>query len=176
MAIGEVLAGLGVTRFRIEERHEMGHRFVAMATRPNCAECGGAVSYLVNYEEASGHDRLACWACDGMFELAALVETPVVHLRDRNAPGELICCDPLLGPFGMGRKSRNRVVFRFSGPSSYHLEIRMHEGTVAVRDLQSTNGTYVNGHKVGVEWTALRHGDRLMVGDSFMRVELLDRA
>jgi ABC transport system ATP-binding/permease protein len=41
------------------------------------------------------------------------------------------------------------------------------DGSLEVRDLESTNGTFVNGHRI--ETTRLKSGDRLGVG----RVELI---
>ena len=41
-----------------------------------------------------------------------------------------------------------------------------------IRDLSSTNGTFVNGHPV-ID-AALRDGDKLQIGDQLLRFEMLD--
>ena len=51
----------------------------------------------------------------------------------------------------VGRAPDNHVVVdgdRASTVSLYHLEIRNHEGNLEVRDLGSTNGTWINGERI----------------------------
>src|SRR5689334_919987 len=46
------------------------------------------------------------------------------------------------------------------------------EATFRIRDLNSTNGTLVNGRAVAE--ATLRHGDKILIGDQLFRFELLD--
>lgn len=63
----------------------------------------------------------------------------------------------------IGRSSSSDIVIREDGVSRKHAKIvRDEDGTAKVIDLESTNGTYVNGLRVEVE--ALREGDQLRVG------------
>lgn len=48
----------------------------------------------------------------------------------------------------VGRKDVCDIVLRFPNVSSAHCQLVLHEGYWHVRDLQSTNGTLVNGAKV----------------------------
>jgi hypothetical protein len=59
------------------------------------------------------------------------------------------------------------------GVSRRHAIIRTHEKNLIVRDLSSTNGTFINGYRlpVGADYP-LRTGDLLEVGKLALRVEL----
>ncbi len=63
----------------------------------------------------------------------------------------------------LGRKPDNDIVFEEKVVSSYHAEIRQHRDSFFLFDLDSTNGTFVNGEKVGK--TRLRDGDRVEIGE-----------
>jgi pSer/pThr/pTyr-binding forkhead associated (FHA) protein len=74
----------------------------------------------------------------------------------------------------IGRDESCTVVVDDPGASRRHAEIRItHDGPhlqVILRDLSSTNGTYLNGEQVGSE--ELRAGDRITVGRTHLTVEL----
>ncbi len=59
------------------------------------------------------------------------------------------------------------------GVSRRHAVIRTHEKNLIVRDLSSTNGTFINGYRlpVGADYP-LRTGDLLEIGKLALRVEL----
>ncbi|MGN7250973.1 FhaA domain-containing protein [Arthrobacter sp. SAFR-014] len=48
----------------------------------------------------------------------------------------------------LGRSSEADILVDDTGVSRRHLEIQTHDGTTTAVDLGSTNGSYVNGHKV----------------------------
>ncbi len=64
----------------------------------------------------------------------------------------------------LGRDAAAFVVLAGAGVSRRHAELRSAGGRVWVRDLDSLNGTLVNGVPVGER--ELRSGDRVQVGDS----------
>ena len=68
----------------------------------------------------------------------------------------------------LGRDASADIVVEDPGVSRRHVEVRLtHDGPrqqVLVRDLGSTNGTYVNGDQVGSE--TLSDGDRITIGSS----------
>src|SRR5690606_9939688 len=68
----------------------------------------------------------------------------------------------------LGRDQTADVVLGDPGVSRRHAEVRItHDGPhlqVVLRDLGSTNGTYLNGDQVGSE--ELRDGDRMTMGRS----------
>lgn len=82
---------------------------------------------------------------------------------------------PLTGAVStIGRDESCTVVVDDPGASRRHAEIRItHDGPhlqVILRDLGSTNGTYLNGEQVGSE--ELRRGDRITLGRTHLTVEL----
>ncbi|MEX1365393.1 MAG: FHA domain-containing protein, partial [Nannocystaceae bacterium] len=77
--------------------------------------------------------------------------------------------------FAVGREDDNDLVLDRVNISKYHLRFRRHQGRVEVLDLGSTNGTYVNGRKVG-EPRAVRRSDRIYVGDYILMLEGDDEA
>lgn len=73
-------------------------------------------------------------------------------------------------PLVIGRSPDVEVVINDSNVSRRHAELwRTNEG-VAIRDLQSTNGTFVNGHRVTA--VSLSPRDDVAVGELHFRVEL----
>jgi hypothetical protein len=73
-------------------------------------------------------------------------------------------------PLAIGRDPQNDLVLDDRRVSRRHAEIRLRLGRYTLYDLQSTNGTYVNGRRVAE--MVLSDGDRLSIGG----VELLFRA
>ena len=73
-------------------------------------------------------------------------------------------------PWSSGAAPTCDVVINDSNVSRRHAEVwRTSEG-VAVRDLQSTNGTFVNGHRITA--VSLSPRDDITVGTLHMRIEL----
>jgi pSer/pThr/pTyr-binding forkhead associated (FHA) protein len=62
----------------------------------------------------------------------------------------------------VGRLSDNTIVIDNSAVSSRHIRIAREGPQFVVEDLESTNGTFVNGDKITKR--ALRHGDTILVG------------
>lgn len=69
-----------------------------------------------------------------------------------------------------GRESTNRVCLADLSVSRRHFVLERSEGGLSLRDLDSFNGTFVNG--VPVKERRLEHGDKIMVGDSLFLVVL----
>jgi pSer/pThr/pTyr-binding forkhead associated (FHA) protein len=73
-------------------------------------------------------------------------------------------------PLTIGRSPDVEVVVNDANVSRQHAEVwRTSEG-VAIRDLQSTNGTYVNGHRISA--VSLSPRDDVTVGGFHFRIEL----
>jgi pSer/pThr/pTyr-binding forkhead associated (FHA) protein len=62
----------------------------------------------------------------------------------------------------IGRLADNTIVIDNSAVSSHHVRIAREGPQFVVEDLESTNGTFVNGDKIAKR--ALRHGDTILVG------------
>jgi pSer/pThr/pTyr-binding forkhead associated (FHA) protein len=67
----------------------------------------------------------------------------------------------------IGRDATNDLQIDRPRVSRHHAELRTEGGTTWVIDLASSNGTFVNGHKI--QHRALRHGDVIRVGDIELR-------
>jgi len=77
-------------------------------------------------------------------------------------------------PIIVGRGSEARVTVNDRWASRQHCEIRQVEGTIVVRDLGSSHGTYVNGENI--DQRTLQSGDRLGVGLTSFITTLDDHA
>mgnify|MGYP001039926115 CR=1 FL=1 len=71
----------------------------------------------------------------------------------------------------IGRHEDNIVVLPDPNVSRHHAEISHQGGRWAIRDLDSANGTYVNGESIRDPYV-LRHGDVIRVGQSQFQVEI----
>jgi len=69
----------------------------------------------------------------------------------------------------IGRAVDNDVVLLDPKVSRHHGELRVQRGTLVYRDLGSTNGSHVNGNRVGE--IAVGLGDRIEVGETAIIVE-----
>ncbi len=85
-------------------------------------------------------------------------------------PRIVACSGPLKGQtfrlaegrVSVGRETGNRLAIRDVTISRQHCVIEMQDGTVELTDLESHNGTFVNG--IPVSKRALVHGDLVRVG------------
>ncbi|BHH86035.1 FHA domain-containing protein [Desulforhopalus sp. 52FAK] len=76
----------------------------------------------------------------------------------------------------IGRKSSNDIVIDNLAVSGTHAKIESVSTTFVIRDLESTNGTFVNKKKVSMH--NLRHGDVLLIGKHdliFDRSDLMNK-
>jgi len=71
-------------------------------------------------------------------------------------------------PLIIGRSPQSEVPIDQESISRSHCQIRFHDGEFRVRDLDSTNGTYVNDDLIAEEGR-LRHGDQLKVGRTILK-------
>jgi hypothetical protein len=108
--------------------------------------------------------------------LAHLVETAV--LRVRTLAGLAVPEEPRLLALDwsgaqhellLGRHPACDVVLSEGSVSRRHARLRFHDGGWTLRDLDSTNGTKVNGLRVGR--CALRPGDRVALGGERLVVD-----
>jgi hypothetical protein len=90
----------------------------------------------------------------------------VVIVKSKTQAGQRL---DVQGPVVLGRSPQADVLLDDPYASEFHLRlIRRPEGIV-VHDLGSTNGTYVNGRRVGTPLTLTR-GDTIQVGNTIMEV------
>jgi len=74
----------------------------------------------------------------------------------------------------IGRADGNTFQLVESSVSGRHCEVRLHDGELAVRDLLSTNGTFVGGQKISE--AVVKPGQTLRLGDVELRFEASVRA
>lgn len=73
--------------------------------------------------------------------------------------------------FWVGADLRNNLIIGEDPTlSGVHARIRYHEGAIRVHNLSQTNGTYLNGDKLGQEAYLLAAGDHLQMGASHFLV------
>lgn len=75
----------------------------------------------------------------------------------------------VLGPVVVGRSPSSDVVVDEPYVSATHARFTLQGPALVLEDLDSTNGTLVNGHPINQPVT-LRDGDEVQVGDAIMRV------
>jgi diguanylate cyclase (GGDEF)-like protein len=73
----------------------------------------------------------------------------------------------------LGRGSNCEIRLTGRGISRTHAKLVKAGGDVMIADLQSTNGTWVNGKQNA--WTKLEHGDRINIGDTVLKVLSTDQ-
>jgi len=91
----------------------------------------------------------------------------VIQGRDRGTRYPLPATE---GAVGIGRESGNAVQIHDSEVSRRHAEIRFNDGKHVIVDLQSSNGTFVNGRRV--ERAELAHADRVLLGRTVLAYSL----
>src|SRR5579863_9198594 len=72
-----------------------------------------------------------------------------------------------LAPFvTIGREEGNQLRLNDERVSRFHVKVQDDKGDIVLTDLESTNGTRVNGHTVDIR--RLRPGDRIALGRSVL--------
>jgi signal transduction histidine kinase/pSer/pThr/pTyr-binding forkhead associated (FHA) protein len=68
--------------------------------------------------------------------------------------------------FQIGRDSSNTIQLHDSEVSRHHAEVRFHEGEYLISDLNSSNGTFINGKRI--DQHKLESGDQVQAGSTLM--------
>ena len=92
----------------------------------------------------------------------------LVTLRIIDGPERGAVYDQLATPISLGREEGNVVRLNDERVSRFHLKIHENEGTVIATDLDSTNGTCINGELVHI-WE-IKPGDMITIGRSILLV------
>lgn len=101
--------------------------------------------------------------------MSAVKQIKLVTLHgSADVPSELPLEEPIIS---FGRSTNNILAINDSKVSRYHGEIALEDGVYVIRDLGSTNGVQVNGKRV--EFSPLKAGDTLQIGDTKFRVDPL---
>ncbi|MGL4513789.1 MAG: FHA domain-containing protein [Lacipirellulaceae bacterium] len=92
----------------------------------------------------------------------ALITLEVLEGADRG-----VVYDDLETPITIGREEGNAVQLNDERISRFHIKIQEDQGKIVLTDLESTNGTRVNGRETHLR--ILRFGDLIAVGRSTLR-------
>jgi hypothetical protein len=79
--------------------------------------------------------------------------------------GEII---PIGNKISIGRNMTNQLVLPSQSVSNYHAKIYFEDGRYMLEDLNSTNGTFINGFKIGKK--NLQPGDEIRISQTIFRV------
>ena len=93
-----------------------------------------------------------------------MVTLPEAVLLVRGGPDEGTTYSLSQGMTTLGRTPLNDIVVDTPGVSRQHAGIRCDSEGYWIADLDSRNGTYVNGEKLGVEPRRLNNFDRVELG------------
>jgi pSer/pThr/pTyr-binding forkhead associated (FHA) protein len=92
-----------------------------------------------------------------------VLRSPVLPLGTRYETGAV--------PITIGRAADNTLALNGDEyASSHHARVETQRDGVWVHDLDSTNGTYVNGRQISGR-TRLREGDTVRIGETELRLE-----
>jgi pilus assembly protein CpaF len=98
----------------------------------------------------------------------------LITLAEKNGSSQQLEFDK--GEVAIGRLSGNDIVLSKGNVSKYHARIVLKDGKFVIRDMNSTNGTYVNGKKIAAP-QVLKPVDKIYIGDYIINVEAgLERA
>lgn len=100
-----------------------------------------------------------------------VVEVPQARLRELRPDDTEREIDVAAPVMTIGRGSDNDLVIRDSRVSRHHGRLHARRGTLVYTDLESTNGSRVNG--VRIAEIVLGEGDRIELGDTVLVVESL---
>ncbi len=114
--------------------------------------------------------------------LFAVMRTGIGLVRGQRTDAAIWCIDvekgtkqlrglhvDILGPVVVGRSASSDIVIEQPFVSATHARFTIQGPALVLEDLESTNGTLVNGHLISQPVT-LRDGDEVQVGDVIMRV------
>lgn len=109
------------------------------------------------------------WTDEGVTELTELVDHDVLPVLEYQPDegGELQRVRVSKLPFYIGRAAEADHTIASRHVSTFHVEIDRAGDSFVIRDLGSTNGTYVNDERI--THSALRHGDTIHVAHKELR-------
>ncbi len=122
----------------------------------SCAKCG--------IDLPSGARR--CAQCGNPIANVAAPPSPAASLRDKDGKRVEIASDK---PTRLGRGSENDIVIADKSVSRHHANITAKDGSYVVRDLESSNGTFLDGQKI--QSAQLSDGNRIRFGDIEWTIE-----
>jgi len=96
---------------------------------------------------------------------------PVAYLQTSNS---VIPLDQSKGSLRIGRSPDNDIVCRDQYTSHHHAELKYVNGGWCIKDLDSKNGTYVDGIRIK-ELVALKNEQKIKIGNEHMRFIIMQK-
>ncbi len=93
----------------------------------------------------------------------------MIRLDVISGPNKGACFEPEEPSFIIGRGRTNRIILLDSKVSARHAQVGCREERYVLRDLNSTNGTFLNG--TAVNQAFLKKDDEIRVGQTVLKVE-----
>lgn len=90
----------------------------------------------------------------------------LITLRVLDGPDRGHAFEDLMTPVSIGREEGNSIQLNDERVSRFHLKIQEDENRLVITDLESTNGTRLNGE--AIQLAVLRPGDVLQIGRSLL--------
>jgi hypothetical protein len=136
-------------------------------TPPAQAQAKADASFLDWNEEEDDRDSTMVWGAVPVQEPPPPSPPPkVLVFRDRRSNKEVSY--PLgKGEVSIGRSQDNDIVLTEGKISRRHAKVQFLDGGFVLSDLNSSNGTFVNGQKIARP-VVLRENDEILIGDSGM--------
>lgn len=91
-----------------------------------------------------------------------------IHISEKNGPERTERFDR--PEIRVGRVHGNDLMLAKGNVSKHHARLLYRDGRYVISDLESTNGTYVNGRKIS-QATIVREGELIHIGDFVLRLE-----
>ena len=113
-------------------------------------------------------DHLFCTQCGMRLSEKAAVTAELVAM---NPPKEGLPYPLSLSPFYLGRTESNDIMVNDVGVSGQHAKLCFEEGQFWIEDLESTNGTYVNGERI-TKKSPLKDEDLIKIGATIFKFKL----
>ncbi|MEZ4599575.1 MAG: FHA domain-containing protein [Syntrophotaleaceae bacterium] len=102
---------------------------------------------------------------------SSLSKQPIAMLKSVSPGNTAPSCMEIHERISVGRAPGNNLVLNTSTISSKHAEILVSDGALELVDLGSTNGTFVNGRKIGRQ--VLQNGDLIRFDEVEYRLDIL---
>src|SRR5215470_9398064 len=101
-----------------------------------------------------------------MFSRAPKETSPTVTVQVLDGVDKGRVFRDLIVPFTIGREEGNHLRLNDERVSRFHAKVQQDGTDLILTDLESTNGTRVNGHTIQIR--RLRYGDQIAIGRSVL--------
>jgi len=150
-----------------DEELKVGEMNISLANNATATPSGAPTpSVLRSYTAPPTARTMAAASADTEKTVLISAQPAMLEIIAGESVGRTI---PLADNLTLGRGPLNQVAFANPGISRHHAEIVLEDEGWMLRDIGSTNGTHVNGHRITQQ--LLRVGDTIEIGSVVMKVK-----